>query len=215
MSRFEEAQHVTTEDELRALAHPLRLRLLGLLRLDGPSTASALGERLGESSGVTSYHLRYLAERDFVEEAEELGNRRERWWRATHRSTYWDSGDFLESRAGRAADLSFRREALRFTRSVVDNWLIDELTWPRRWVSAAAFTDVLLRLSIDQLEEFGRDYHELLGKYAALSDENEREHAAAVEAAAGDSAVEDAAPQTGLERVYTIMQAVPVRDLNP
>jgi DNA-binding transcriptional ArsR family regulator len=46
---------------LRALAHPLRNALLALLRSEGPSTASRSGQRLGESSGSTSYHLRQLA----------------------------------------------------------------------------------------------------------------------------------------------------------
>src|SRR5689334_12619211 len=51
---------------LRALAHPLRLRLLGLLRMDGAATASQLAARTGQSSGATSYHLRQLAAYGFV-----------------------------------------------------------------------------------------------------------------------------------------------------
>ncbi len=54
---------------LRGLAHPLRMRLLDALRVHGPATASGLAERLGESSGATSYHLRQLAEHGFVEDA--------------------------------------------------------------------------------------------------------------------------------------------------
>ncbi len=78
---------------LRALAHPLRVRLLGLLREHGPSTATLLGRRVGQSSGVTSYHLRQLALHGFVAEDVERGNQRERWWRAAHRSTWFDSAD--------------------------------------------------------------------------------------------------------------------------
>ena len=62
---------------LRALAHPLRGRLLGLLRTEGPSTATRLGQQLGESSGATSYHLRQLEAYGFVGEARREG--RERW----------------------------------------------------------------------------------------------------------------------------------------
>ena len=75
---------------LRALAHPLRLRLLGLLRADGPATASQLASRTGQSSGATSYHLRQLAAFGFVIEDEERGNARDRWWRAVHRVTQFD-----------------------------------------------------------------------------------------------------------------------------
>jgi predicted transcriptional regulator len=53
---------------LRGLAHPLRLHLLGLLRADGPATASQLAARTGQSSGATSYHLRQLAAYGFVVE---------------------------------------------------------------------------------------------------------------------------------------------------
>ena len=55
---------------LKALAHPLRLELLELLRFEGPSTASALARRVGESSGATSYHLRQLARHGYIEEDE-------------------------------------------------------------------------------------------------------------------------------------------------
>jgi DNA-binding transcriptional ArsR family regulator len=64
---------------VRALAHPLRLRMLDLLRFDGPATATMLARRLGESSGSTSYHLRQLARHGFIEEAAKRGGR-ERWW---------------------------------------------------------------------------------------------------------------------------------------
>lgn len=71
-----------TSAQVRALAHPLRLRLLELLRR-GPATASQLARELGESSGATSYHLRALARAGFVEDDLERGNKRDRWWRRT------------------------------------------------------------------------------------------------------------------------------------
>jgi DNA-binding transcriptional ArsR family regulator len=67
--------------ELRALAHPLRVQLLHLLRLEGESTASELGRRLGESSGATSYHLRVLHRVGMIAECDRR-NGRERWWSA-------------------------------------------------------------------------------------------------------------------------------------
>jgi DNA-binding transcriptional ArsR family regulator len=73
---------------LRALTHPLRLKLLGELRRHGPATASGLGARLGESSGATSYHLRELAKAGFVVDEPDRGTTRERWWKSAHRSTH-------------------------------------------------------------------------------------------------------------------------------
>src|SRR5438309_198121 len=69
-----------TVAELRALGHPLRLQILQMLLTEGPSTASELGRRLGESSGSTSYHLRALHKVGMVEEVVQ-GNGRERWWK--------------------------------------------------------------------------------------------------------------------------------------
>ena len=63
-----------------ALTQPIRFRIWELLR-EGPSTASRLAERLGESRGSASYHLRVLARAGAIVEDETLGTKRERWWR--------------------------------------------------------------------------------------------------------------------------------------
>lgn len=72
---------------LKALAHPDRIRILGLLRTEGSQTSTTLAKRLGLNTGATSYHLRQLAKHGFITDADEIGNRRERWWRASHRTT--------------------------------------------------------------------------------------------------------------------------------
>ena len=51
---------LTDPRALRALAHPTRLTLLGLLRLHGPLTATKAGELPGEFS-QRLLHLRQLA----------------------------------------------------------------------------------------------------------------------------------------------------------
>jgi len=66
--------------EVRALAHPLRLRMLESL-MDGPATASMLARELGESSGATSYHLRALAAAGLIVEELDRRKGRERWWK--------------------------------------------------------------------------------------------------------------------------------------
>jgi DNA-binding transcriptional ArsR family regulator len=76
-----------TPRRLRGLVHPIRVRLLYLLETDGPATASQLGRRIGQSSGVTSYHLRILGDLGFVEDDPERGNGRDRWWRTRYRAS--------------------------------------------------------------------------------------------------------------------------------
>jgi DNA-binding transcriptional ArsR family regulator len=86
---------------MRALSHPLRLELLDRLRTDGPATASLLAERIGESSGATSYHLRQLARYGFVEEDVRDAKGRERWWRHRDRCPEPEGASFFSSRVCR------------------------------------------------------------------------------------------------------------------
>jgi DNA-binding transcriptional ArsR family regulator len=98
--------------EMWAMAHPIRFRIFELLR-EGPSTASRLGRRLGESSGTASYHLRFLARAGAIEEAPELGNKRERWWRRPDDIQIVPTDNDLEGRAitTRLFALFFARDA--------------------------------------------------------------------------------------------------------
>lgn len=68
---------------LKALGHPVRLRLLDELIATGPATVGMLALRTDEAVGSVSHHLRSLADAGLVHVAPELArNRRERWWRA-------------------------------------------------------------------------------------------------------------------------------------
>ena len=69
-----------TRPQLWTLAHPIRFRLFELLA-EGPSTASRLARRIGDSRGVASYHLRQLERAGLIAEDVGRGTRRERWWR--------------------------------------------------------------------------------------------------------------------------------------
>ncbi len=95
MSDQREYREITDARVLAVLAHPLRRRLMDVLRVYGPATASALAERTDQHVGNVSHHIRALAEVGLVEEAPELAkDRRERWWRLMARSLRW-SGEVL------------------------------------------------------------------------------------------------------------------------
>lgn len=98
---------------LRALAHPLRVRIYDILSQYGPQTASSLAERLGESSGATSYHLRALAKHDLIHEAEGRGTGRERWWERPIGGVSFANPDAMTTPAGRAATQVVMNEFLR------------------------------------------------------------------------------------------------------
>ncbi|QIM20430.1 helix-turn-helix transcriptional regulator [Phycicoccus sp. HDW14] len=77
---------------MRALAHPVRVRILGELQRHGPATATRLSPVVGATPSVTSWHLRHLAEHGLVRDAATGGSGRERWWEAVGRGFRF-SGD--------------------------------------------------------------------------------------------------------------------------
>jgi len=77
-----ETRQVTDARTMRALSHPVRIAILEVLSLEGPLTATEVGERIGETPTTCSFHLRQLAKYGFVEEAGG-GKGRARPWRMT------------------------------------------------------------------------------------------------------------------------------------
>ncbi|SNY74075.1 winged helix-turn-helix domain-containing protein [Paractinoplanes atraurantiacus] len=65
-----------------ALAHPVRLDVLGYLMSSGPATASACARAVGDTPSNCSYHLRVLAAHGLVE-PDDSGDGRSRPWRTT------------------------------------------------------------------------------------------------------------------------------------
>lgn len=88
---------------LRALAHPLRVKIYDILSQYGAQTASTLAERLGESSGSMSYHLRALAKHDLIRERVDQGTARERWWERPVGGVSFANEETVKTPAGRAA----------------------------------------------------------------------------------------------------------------
>jgi DNA-binding transcriptional ArsR family regulator len=154
---------VTDPQALRALSHPLRLKLLGLLRLDGPSTATRLGRRVGESSGATSYHLRELARFGFVGEVEGRGTGRERWWEALHRMTSWEAGDFAGEGSEVADELQHRLVEQRGR--LLSAWLIQREELDQAWDAAASLNDYGLRLRPEQARALSAELTAVLDRW--------------------------------------------------
>ncbi|HEY1575110.1 MAG TPA: helix-turn-helix domain-containing protein [Pseudonocardiaceae bacterium] len=98
----EARQPITDAKRLKALAHPLRWKLIKLIGSDETATATRCSEVLGESVASCSYHLNMLAKYGFVEEAEG-GQGREKPWKLTSRRQSVDT-DSLEGDAKLAAE---------------------------------------------------------------------------------------------------------------
>lgn len=161
---------------LRALAHPLRIRILGTLREYGPSTASRLAERLHESSGATSYHLRQLAAHHFIEEEPGRGTARERWWRAAQQGT--ELGDIEEffrhpDAEVRGALMLLMHEVATTHVRELHTWLSSVHDWPGEWWQASALSDFTLRLSPELARELNERLHALVESYRERAAEGE------------------------------------------
>ncbi len=159
---MEEAFKISDPRVLKVVAHPLRVRLLGLLRTDGPATASELGRTVGESSGSTSYHLRELAKFGFIEEDPERRDGRERRWRSRHRYTSWDNGEMSATPEGREAVKIMQLRQVAMLEQTVQDYNV--AAWPAEWLRIAGMSDYLVKLPasalgelVDRLEELIRD----------------------------------------------------------
>jgi DNA-binding transcriptional ArsR family regulator len=144
---------------MRAISHPLRLRMLELLR-EGPSTASALGRRLGESSGATSYHLRALARAGVVEE-DDRGSKRERWWRRVDSFTIIARAPVADADPEEAAQI--RAAVARIDAFFLDRdedalrrWTEVRESLPRRWDEASLLGNWPVRATPAEVEAFWR-----------------------------------------------------------
>jgi DNA-binding transcriptional ArsR family regulator len=155
-------KRLTDPMALRALAHPLRIELVGLLRVQGPMTATRAAQLLGESSGSTSFHLRQLAKYGLVEDAGG-GRGRERPWRATAMFTGWpDVADSPELAA--AGGLLRSVIAERYFEWLMD-WLEVRDSEPAEWQRAAQFGDTFLYLTAEELESLGHELQAMMDRF--------------------------------------------------
>jgi DNA-binding transcriptional ArsR family regulator len=148
---------------LRAVAHPVRLRLLGLLRMNGPSTATALAAQLGLNSGATSYHLRKLAEGGLIVDVPDRGTGRDRWWRAAHRSTFFQAERL--SAADREAGVEYLRAIAMVYAEQMHRAAEERPLLPPEWQAAGMFGDYPLYLTPAEAQQLMLDLREVLSRY--------------------------------------------------
>ncbi|MFF7995289.1 ArsR/SmtB family transcription factor [Kitasatospora xanthocidica] len=151
---------------MRAMAHPVRMQLVGLLRKHGPSTATKLAARLGLNSGATSYHLRQLAAAGFVEEDPERGNARERWWRSAHLLTVWTGDDMADEDTDTA--VGFLRSVLA-AHTLTGRRTLDAFeTMPREWRRVTDLSDMVLQLTPAEAERLAGELSEVVRRYRRI-----------------------------------------------
>ena len=156
---------------LKALTHPARLRMLALLRTEGPATATTLARRLDLNTGATSYHLRQLALHGFVVEDAERGNARDRWWKAAHQSTRLDRAH-LDS-AGQAAADAFQQAVATEHTAWLQQAMEERGQLPEAWRGASTLSDFGLRLTPRRSRELIRAIFAVIESWGESPEDDE------------------------------------------
>ena len=107
---------------LRAIAHPVRTRILEELSASGPVRAADVARQLGIPANQASFHLRQLAKYGLVEEDPGAArDKRDRVWKlASEQGWSANLGELEGAPGGRAAVQVFRRNAAAWGHLIVD-----------------------------------------------------------------------------------------------
>lgn len=154
-----------SSQQIRTLAHPLRSRLLGALRVDGPATATTLARLLHTNTGATSYHLRQLAEVGLVVEETGQNTGKQRFWRSAHEASTWKSTDFDDDPDARAAAEWIEGHQLQLLTEQAEQWLGVRNEAPREWREVATLSDALLTISPARLRALNEEIWQLVTEY--------------------------------------------------
>ncbi|MEY2248187.1 helix-turn-helix domain-containing protein [Streptomyces sp. BF23-18] len=171
-----ENRRITDVGTLKALGHPLRMRLYRALLVADAATASQLGEQVDEAPSLVSYHLRKLAEHGLIEEAgPRSGDGRERWWQPASGGVSVQGVDFRDAPEKEAAHLAFTRLYHDQRSELYRRYLDERAAWPAEWNDAATDVEATLRLTSAQLGELK---HELLAVIRRYDEKGRADEAA-------------------------------------
>jgi hypothetical protein len=153
---------LTDPRTLRAYAHALRMRLIGLLRSEGAMTATQAAARLDDNVPNCSFHLRQLAKYGFAERVPGADGR-ERPWRATAQDTSWD--DDSDDPAMKAATDQLNSVLLALFVQHAQDYLAVRGDEPVEWRAAAGFGDALVHVTAPELRALTEELDALLARY--------------------------------------------------
>jgi predicted ArsR family transcriptional regulator len=153
---------------LRAIAHPVRNRILTELGATGSMRAADLARELGIPANQASFHLRQLAKYGLIEEDPGAGrDKRDRVWRLVSADgVSINLGDLRRTPGGEAAADVFSRSAAALGHAAVDAIYTAE----REDHVIRTVNDSAVRLTYEEAQELAGDFdeQELAGDFDEL-----------------------------------------------
>ncbi|MFC5008009.1 ArsR/SmtB family transcription factor [Dactylosporangium cerinum] len=162
---------------LAAASHPLRRRLMDVLRVEGPATASILAARTEQAVGNVSHHLKVLAAAELIVEVPERArDKRERWWNLASTALRWSDSDFADDPVGQAVASAAMSINLDRQFGLVRAWHGAPDEQRAEWGDAPFSTDKWLSMSAEELAAFEGELQGLIDKWAsrAIPDDGAR-----------------------------------------
>ena len=153
---------------LRAIAHPVRNRILGELEASGPLRAADVAALVGVPANQASFHLRQLAKYGVVEPAPELArDRRDRVWRLVGDQLEVNVSEIEKAPGGPAAAAVWRRHATAEMHALVERAYAPS----HEGKPPGSMLQASMRLTPEEVRELGREINDLATRWNARTRE--------------------------------------------
>lgn len=155
----QEPRRISDPRSLRALAHPVRNRMLYELAARGSARAADLAQVTGVPANAVSFHLRELAKYHLIEEAPgESHDKRERWWRLASESGFRFRPEDLDDE-GKQIIRAFDAHTAAHVHEMLERFFAARLADPEMPGNQG---DAPMFLTKPEVEQFGEELVDLM-----------------------------------------------------
>lgn len=166
---------------LETMSNPIRMRILGVLRINGDKTVGDISALIHQAPGVVSYHLRQLASVGLVEKVDSPdGDKRKSWWRACSHETVIAPGRFSYRENSSDSSMSakelteFRRSTAISYEMAFERFLDQTMTIDPAWIEASTSEDHVVNLTPEQTKAMLHDFQEVIKRWVSISQSNDQ-----------------------------------------
>jgi Helix-turn-helix domain len=156
--------------KLRALAHPLRWKLIDLIGAEQTATATRCAEVLGESVASCSYHLSILAKYGYIELVPGQTGKEKPWRLTSYEQNLAPAGPETEwALAAEAASGAFLDHELARMKDRLRRRSLE----PAEWQDASSMLGVSTYMTADELEAAAGELSAVVARYEGRASDPE------------------------------------------